>query len=190
MDFVYEFFGDGYSKPFSLDTKRNLFRLAEKEISPEDFDVWNLDMMGTTVPVDELFSSSAVVALGSGHLIQMPRMTRWLWGLEGNNRSAAFSEASEIMRTVARQLDCKFTRHDSIGIHTSHSIIQTEAIVSSGELVVSPAATFFNSTSDWASGFAGFEFHNADTVQQETILCAGVGALASICIRETDNYIH
>ena len=119
----------------------------------------------------------------------MPRMTRWLWGLEGNDRSAAFSEASEIMRTVACQLDYKLTRYENIGIHTSHSIVQTEAIVSTGELVVSPAATFFNSTSDWASGFAGFEFHNADNQRQETILCAGVGALASICIRETDPYV-
>ena len=183
--FAREFFEGGLNASFSFDPENQLFCLDDTRVNPKDFDIWNLMIKDAIYPVDELLCSSAVVALGSGHLIQMPRMTGWLRELEGDNRATIFEEASEVMKALASNLGYKLRCRDTVGIHTSYDIIQTEAIVLSGELVVSPAATFFNQTSDWDSGFAGFEFHNVDTPQQEKILCAGLGALASICVRET-----
>ncbi len=183
MDFASMILTGKYERPFSYEAETRQFRIGKTIVPLAELEIFIFLPQDSSTEFHALLREAAVVISSSSYLTQMPRMTHWLNRMTARDREDTFFAVSLAMQGAIEQLSgTVYTGMQGVNLVDDPPQMQTEIMYGSSELVISPSATFFNTEDSWKTGFAGFEFHNADTGLQHKVLYAGVGALATLCI--------
>ena len=172
------------ARAFAYDPDKKLFLLGGTITRLADFDLDTATSLEPDSIVDykKLVDEGHLVMSIMQHPVQLPRMTKWLQGLDeaegrkiARTAQSAMLDASKLIHK--KKPDAEAVR---VGFPRPGHVELTTGL--GRDLGVWMNGAFREE--DWQIGFAEYDFHNVDSPQQATVLLAGLGVLAFLASAE------
>jgi hypothetical protein len=187
-DYAVELFMEIPPYPFSYDVNAQQFHVGAEAIELKEFSEYDIEPREPISREDAtaLIDESALLIHSSGGVHMMPRLHRWLTGLEPSATQEVREKATDALIDSYAELSGVVRNKLLKGTHWGFST----SFIRPGHLnflVVGDCACYgvglygtFREDA-WHEGFASFEFHNIDWPAQRVALMAGAGAVARMC---------